>query len=542
MIRIYQAAFSEEGLHSTLYRYFTYKIPLVLACMFFVIYDDYRLDIYGLRFSLSGLILLGIARALCTAGVNDLVSSRQSLAFPNVKDCDLSIALPIGLLITCIWAFRTEDIYLAMSSLTGIGMFLLVTNVVSSALGILLGGPLTSFAEPPSNSLACPLIQDLGWSPICTSSVATFAVIFAFPFIERTFLSPLQVLSFTIAVIVCIGPQRLSLALTTPVNSFHNIRGHKSPRSILLQSAFVSVFVATLTATTMLWNSFPPAFIAGKDFTQNTAQEARLDLHYVPEHSFDIVISMYHEDQESVGRLASAIKDLPAISQGLPRVIIYTKDESANATLIQDTTGADVVERLENRGREGATYLHHIISRWNALAEHTLFIQADVRDSPQFISRIRDYFRPATGMLSLGFPGESCDCQACEDRYGWRDSWNLVPRIYEDVYNATCTRALLLYKGQFIVSARRIRGIEPRVYQSLHDALTNPDSWAHTGRPDADTKDSLNAPFVGYTIERLWGILMQCSDMELKWLCPSHMSGKRRGGSAKDCQCFDEIP
>jgi hypothetical protein len=48
--------------------------------------------------------------------------------------------------------------------------------------------------------------------------------------------------------------------------------------------------------------------------------------------------------------------------------------------------------RLENIGREGETYLHHIIEKYDSLEEYTLFIQDDtdehITDEPDFLTQL----------------------------------------------------------------------------------------------------------------------------------------------------------
>lgn len=37
----------------------------------------------------------------------------------------------------------------------------------------------------------------------------------------------------------------------------------------------------------------------------------------------------------------------------------------------------------------------------------------------------------------------------------------------------------------------------------------------------------MSGPDLGYTLKRLWDILLQCSDLDVAWRCPSLLSGKR---------------
>ena len=119
-----------------------------------------------------------------------------------------------------------------------------------------------------------------------------------------------------------------------------------------------------------------------------------------------------------------------------------------------------------------------------------------------------------------------------------------------------CKSVVLTHGNNFVVSADRIRGLGRDVWQMLYDALVNPDlgnAWAHD-RKKVKTKsnedekgegkwmfgeeDSLESPYLGYTIERLWGILLQCSIQEVAWRCPNMLRGWRRGGERADCGCL----
>jgi hypothetical protein len=251
----------------------------------------------------------------------------------------------------------------------------------------------------------------------------------------------------------------------------------------------------------------------------------------------DIVVSMYHEPLASVTALLASLQEVPALSGA--QIHIYTKAAEANMTEIQQQTGALQVTQLPNVGRESASYLHHILTYWDSLARHTLFIQADVHNKRESVHRIQSYFNPQyTGMLSLGFVGHTVRCGG-SDPWGWSDHSGVVSRVYEQVYHTPCERVLLSYKGQFIVSGQRIRGIAKSIYQELYETLVDGNSWAHQEPFLQGRADSLSAPVFGYTVERLWSTLFQCSDLDVAWMCPTLLSGEREGGSISDCQCLD---
>ncbi|KAL1303175.1 hypothetical protein AAFC00_006601 [Neodothiora populina] len=293
----------------------------------------------------------------------------------------------------------------------------------------------------------------------------------------------------------------------------------------------------------------------------------QLDNAYEPPAEFDVVVSMYGESPTLITNMMSALSRSSFIRErDSRRLFIYTKDTAADLDKIKTFTGATAVTLLPNKGREGETYLHHITTQWDNLARHTLFTQAEVHNPRETYTRIRDYFVSDTGMLSLGFSGHVCeDCESCTDRWGWSDdSSRVVPDLYSRVYaNESCaaskTPILLSYKGQFIASAQRIRGIDRDIYADLHTALVDEDSWAHDVDYLHGRKDDMNAPVLGYTLERMWGLLLQCSgDMRIAAKCPSLLSGlsgwrkktttsfwSMRWGSdegdqgLRDCQCLD---
>ncbi|KAH7095028.1 hypothetical protein FB567DRAFT_430520 [Paraphoma chrysanthemicola] len=265
-----------------------------------------------------------------------------------------------------------------------------------------------------------------------------------------------------------------------------------------------------------------------------------LDTEYIPQFPLEIVISMYREPIEDVADFIASLEHTSHLSDAI--VTIYTKDYDVDVDHIRQRTGATRVTKLPNIGREGETYLNHITTHWDKLAKHTIFLQADVHNSREFYPRLRNYFDPErTGYLNLG-AAEICHCENCGDRFFWSDNADLFPQYYARIYNTSssaCKDVSLSYKGQFIASAARIRGIDKAIYHDLRHAFVDEDSWAHQpeflrGRPD-----SMTAPQFGYAMERMWNLVFQCEGMDVAWKCPTMISGWRIGGDEGDCQCFD---
>jgi hypothetical protein len=249
------------------------------------------------------------------------------------------------------------------------------------------------------------------------------------------------------------------------------------------------------------------------------------------------------EDPKFVKKMLDAIKSTSMLKDIKPNVILYTKDQDVVLSKLKEATGANSVERLDNLGREGGTYLEHIVNKWDSLAEQTMFIQAHAHNMRELIPRINDYLVPETGMLSLGFTGVECECESCGDRWGWEDKYGAVPALFEKIHNEPCdptTPILLSYKGQFVASARRIRGISRKIYGGLHEAITSKEGYSHNKTYVGDAVDRPDNPYFGFTVERIWSLLMQCAtDGRVAAKCPSLLSGMGRGGDAGDCQCLD---
>ncbi|KAI5797710.1 triose-phosphate transporter family-domain-containing protein [Geopyxis carbonaria] len=268
-----------------------------------------------------------------------------------------------------------------------------------------------------------------------------------------------------------------------------------------------------------------------------------LDTAYMPRRRLDIVVAMYRESPSTVGAQLRTLTSLPALAALNPHIIIYAKDAAQSADAIKHHTGAAAVHFLPNRGREGATYLHHINTHWNDLAAHTLFVQAELHSAAAVAARIDDYFDPArTGMLALGFAHGVCECRHCQDPWGGPDVWSRVPQIYEAVTGEKCSRPILLsYAGQFIASAARLRGTRKGVYEELGEVVeSGGEHWIHGDKRDGGRfGDEVDNPYFGHSLERSWMVLLQCVDPGLAETCPRLDDRRREGEGAERCQCLD---
>ncbi|TKA24225.1 hypothetical protein B0A50_05989 [Salinomyces thailandicus] len=272
--------------------------------------------------------------------------------------------------------------------------------------------------------------------------------------------------------------------------------------------------------------------------------------------ALDIVLARYDESAQQVVADLNALAMLPQIAPLRPKTIIYNKAEDANTSSWAADIDDLVVPGLQvtvqgslNAGREAETFLTHIIDNWNNLADHTIFSQAAAHEVPALRRRVQDYFVPETGFLALSIVGRICrDCNTCKDKSGWDEQGDVLEDIWSRANNGSeCRDLILAYRGQFVVSASRIRSNSKEMYEYLREQLVNPESDQHK-MPYLDQnwmagrEDSLEAPHFGYTIERMWSAIFHCSDPRIAYECPSVTSGllgnRMPLGS---CQCLDML-
>lgn len=127
----------------------------------------------------------------------------------------------------------------------------------------------------------------------------------------------------------------------------------------------------------------------------------------VPHSEFDIVLSYYAEDVRHVSRFIRYLRNVSTIQRLNPRVIVYNKNANVSIVYLKDALLADIVRALPNQGREGATYLTHIIENYDTIANHTLFSQAgvegitDIGLADWFSARLLNQFNSMVGYMPL---------------------------------------------------------------------------------------------------------------------------------------------
>ena len=254
--------------------------------------------------------------------------------------------------------------------------------------------------------------------------------------------------------------------------------------------------------------------------------------------TFDIVVSYHDESLPDLTTTLTSFLLLPNVAPLAKRVIIYAKGTDSpsselhqNLTLGLPPSTSVVVTELPNIGREGETYLHHILDNYansTGLADHTLFLQAEMHDPWYMRPRITQYFVPQTGFLSLWHTETICSsCTDCRDHSTWNPDPSVLESVFREANNGTeCADMVPTYRGQFIASAPRIRANERAMYEGLRRRFTE------TGEEN---------PLWGYDLERLWGTVLQCpGGRKMGDRCPSMLSGMLGTvGAVEDCQCVD---
>jgi hypothetical protein len=531
---------------------------LLLACVG-ILLAEYRLSKNGLLSSIPALLFAGIARALKTA------AKHQDPRNVPSRNTEMLFLLGAGYAVGSIWLYLWSDRDLALTELDRVPLPALAINAIATSTALLSGAStiypmgeerpddelqyhepvpcehkdaltlLVLAAVTGCYSALSPRRSYTNWIQYCCFALAISCIAYKSAlsrWCNRTPASRDNLIAYEL-----LEDQSLAAAPVDERNSIPDGAGRfrwtlDSTKSQKVDFARIHriIVLLALCISTVALNYFTPEY---------DTEIASLDRDYKPDVPMEVVLSTYREPVGDIWNFIAGLKSVPETSKA--SVIIYTKDEDADVKNLKLRTGADEVIKLANVGREGETYLHHINTRWDTLAKHTMFLQADIHFNREFYSRLGNYFdADRTGFLNLG-TADVCDCDSCGDRHFWFDNVGLFPQYHNEIYNSTdCSNAVINYKGSFIVSAARIRGIKRNIYNELWQAFIDKDSWAHQPDFSQGRPDSMNAPDFGYTMERMWSLLFQCSDMNVAWKCPSSISGWRIGGGIADCQCFDD--
>jgi hypothetical protein len=259
--------------------------------------------------------------------------------------------------------------------------------------------------------------------------------------------------------------------------------------------------------------------------------------------TLDIVISLFKENLTHTRLLLDEIRSLKPLTHLQVNCHVYTKEEGANIKQIRATLRTPFVTALPNTGREGGTYLSHIILNWDRLARHTMFVQAEIHDFDNVKGKILDYFSADTGVLPLNVL-ESCECIACSDPWDTSRTFPRIGELYSALNGRFCPKTIALtYTGQVLVSATRIRKRNLGTYIYIKQTLESAQShFIHKDPRQDQFKDSPSDPYLGHTIERSYMVLWGCDSSRITERCGGldGLRQRRKLYHNNDrCQCLD---
>jgi len=277
--------------------------------------------------------------------------------------------------------------------------------------------------------------------------------------------------------------------------------------------------------------------------------------------SLDVVLAYFEENIDNFNQQIAYVRSVPALLALNPRFIAYVKGDG-DLEDFQRKTGVDDAYRLPNYGREGSTYLRHILHHYNytleaspstsshtytslqadtewvpngpvnrGLADWTLFLQAHLSWEDISEPRMR-LFSTRTGFLQFA-PYITMDCGV--DGLGNGDFWRAA-QIYTIFREHFCPERFQLgsYAAQFGVSRQRIMANSYNKYKGVLEAVEAPDGhWLHDEGRWVKGVGTQSNPFFGHALERSWPVIFGCTDPKIAEQCPDNVFDEER------CQCFD---
>ncbi|GAM83678.1 hypothetical protein ANO11243_016670 [Dothideomycetidae sp. 11243] len=553
-----------KGLHAR-------RLFILVTSLALLLYYEYRLTAGGLFYGIASFAVYGFFQSIRYMVNSEYASFRSGLNSAPV--------LLLTTVITCLVAFATEDTHAARLWLFTLDRPLLIVlaiNLVSTTTAFRVGGNIFVFNGGFDRISWIGFQQStVIWPLLCTSGIvalytarAQLSVMYHlqlvcclaaaaslldvnFSFISEQFrnekLAPLQRLNplFTLM------PRDRHLASPTLSQDEEDgvDRKHPTRRSLANLDAqrsaptrflvLVTVFCWAASLWISLFDPGPPSDVFPRPV---------LDLDYNASSELDIVISSSVEHPSELAQTVELLMSIPAIYTRDARIFIYSKNYQADLgrlrRAVMPSFETPSIMLTQNIGAEGETYLAHILSHWETLGNHTLFLKASPENPDDLKARIAKFFHSETGMLPLSASESTCACDSdtCSDS-SWTDNSGVVRDVFLHANRRqTChpgERLLLSSSGQFIASAARIRGVEVAVYRQLRSWIVDDSSWVHHNPFLAGKRDHMANPVFGKALERLWAGLLQCADPNIARYCPSIMSGWRPGGSLRDCQCLD---
>ncbi|GAA5873382.1 hypothetical protein JCM3774_000767 [Rhodotorula dairenensis] len=278
----------------------------------------------------------------------------------------------------------------------------------------------------------------------------------------------------------------------------------------------------------------------------------------------DLVISYYDEDFERTRKHIADLRASPFVAAREQRVLIYNKGPQSESTLRSslNLTAADEVVPLPNLGREGATYLSHILLHYNATAASIMSDWPEPPPAPdglavpashlrhrRVLADVTYFFQPHLAWEGIAGPR----LQQVTDRVGFVHFGPLIRLecghdVRVDLKLPMTAELWNIFRGQlcqpkvgqlggwsaqFAVTKRRILANPYERYAYVSELLEAPAGhWIHDQWGPNDSGGPSNPAF-GHAVERAWPFIFGCTDARLVETCPDEESDPTK------CQCLD---
>ncbi|GAA5864146.1 hypothetical protein JCM8547_005152 [Rhodosporidiobolus lusitaniae] len=280
--------------------------------------------------------------------------------------------------------------------------------------------------------------------------------------------------------------------------------------------------------------------------------------------TFDIVISHYAVPLSSVASMIQFLETFPLLAtRGTEvRVVLYHKGVLREEELWEGMEGVlsrergDSVVLLPNYGREGSTYLRHILSRLPSssssatsspiLATHTLFLQDHLAFSYSLSHRLSLSLTRQTSFLNLG-PNLSLD--GCgEDsrgvggyigarwirkvlRGGWKGEEREEGRCDLGEEEKEGDRKAAAWSAQMVVGRESVERNGREVYEELLSLIEAPDGAPiHHKLWNPSGESTQSNPAFGHSLERSWPVVFHCDDPRIEEWCTDESQQADRCG------------
>ncbi|BGP20065.1 nicotinate phosphoribosyltransferase [Rhodosporidiobolus nylandii] len=280
--------------------------------------------------------------------------------------------------------------------------------------------------------------------------------------------------------------------------------------------------------------------------------------------TIDLVISHFDRPLPATAALIREIRRYPLLcaAGSQTRVVVYHKGELGEEELWAGLDGAlkrekgDSVVLLSNIGREGGTYLTHLLSRYDAstlssyapasvprdkplpgLADTTLLFQPHLARDFLTVRRLNSALVRESGFLSLGaYLSTLCgmDSRGAGFYAGVKRVWSAVyGEQVECREGEEQDRRAATWSGQLALGRETVLGRQKELYERIQGWLEAPNNepihgdWGPTG-PSTQVN-----PAFGHSLERSWPLIFGCDDPRLEQQCADDAQ------QTDKCQCFE---